>query len=287
MGICGDLKNNKRKEIKNLNKNEVKKEEEKNEDKEEKNDNISEKENKEIKNEINGEEEIIKDESQIIKNDNDNNSNKGKEEEEEYNDYYKPIPINIANKVIKSICKIIVKKEEKDDIYGTGFFMKISSSKNCLITNYHIISKDKKSNIEIEIHNQKKMNLVLKKRYIKYFPEPKDITIIEIKNTDEIYNDIEFLDYDNKKREEYIKYENEYVFSIEHPLGGNAACASGKIINVYEYEFEHNVGTDNGSSGCPIILLNDNNNLIKVIGIHKLADEETNLNCGTFIGEIF
>ena len=262
MGICGNYRNNERNEIKNINKNEEEGEEK-----------YEEKEEIEINNNI------------PTKKDNENNSNKDKEEEE-YNNYYKLIPINIANKVMKSICKIIIKKEENNN-YGTGFFMKISASKNCLITNYHIISKDKDSNIEIEIHNQKKMNLKLNNRYIKYFPEPIDITIIEIKSTDEIYNDIEFLDYDNKKREEYIEYEDVYVFSIEHPLGGNAACASGKIINVYEYEFEHNVGTDNGSSGCPILLLNDNINLIKVIGIHKLADETTHLNCGTFIGEIF
>ena len=54
-----------------------------------------------------------------------------------------------------------------------------------------------------------------------------------------------------------------------------------------DYEFKHNIPTDSGSSGCPIILLNNNINLCQVIGIHKEADLRKNVNCGTFIGEIF
>ena len=45
--------------------------------------------------------------------------------------------------------------------------------------------------------------------------------------------------------------------------------------------------TDSGSSGCSIILLNNNINLCQVIGIHKEADLIKNVNCGTFIGDIF
>ena len=76
-------------------------------------------------------------------------------------------------------------------------------------------------------------------------------------------------------------------FSIEHPYGKGAACASGIITDIYEYEFDHNISTDKGSSGCPIILLNKNINLIQVIGIHKAGDKKHNINGGTFIGEIF
>ena len=85
----------------------------------------------------------------------------------------------------------------------------------------------------------------------------------------------------------YIKYKNEDVFTIGYPLGKNPACASGKIINIYNFEFDHNISTEKGSSGCPIILLNNNTDIIKVIGIHKLADHLKKLNSGTFIGEIF
>ena len=201
---------------------------------------------------------------------------------------HKPVPLNIANKTLKSICKIII-KTNKGYAYGTGFFMNISDSKKYLITNYHIINPNViNNNIIIEIHNNKKMKLNINNRDIQYFPEPKDITIIEMKNYDDIYNDIEFLYYDtNYIQTGYNIYKEVDVFSIEHPLGDNAACASGKIKNIDGFEFAHNISTDNGSSGCPIILLNNNINLIKVIGIHKEGDKLKNLNYGTFIGEIF
>lgn len=131
------------------------------------------------------------------------------------------------------------------------------------------------------------MKFKLDNRYIKYFPKPKDITIIQMKKYDEIFEDIELLDYDLNYKKGYMIYKNVDIFSIEHPLGKEAACASGKIIDVIDFEFEHNVPTDKGSSGCPLILLNNNLNIIQVIGIHKEADNKKKLNYGTFIGEIF
>ena len=206
---------------------------------------------------------------------------------------HKPIPMNIAIKVMKSICKITIKEKNGNISYGTGFFMNISNSLKYLVTNYHVINPTIiNNNIELEIWNQEKMklNLAEPNRNIKYFENPKDITVIEINKEDNIYKDIEFLNYDNN----YINfgykiYKNVDIFSIQHPCGNNAACASGTIINIYESEFaefDHNISTDNGSSGCPIILLNNNINLIQVIGIHKNSDIETKLNGGTFIGEI-
>jgi len=62
--------------------------------------------------------------------------------------------------------------------------------------------------------------------------------------------------------------------------------ASCKIKKIYDYEFIHNIPTNHGSSGCPIILLNNNINLILVIGIHKNGNEKEKINGGTFIGEI-
>ena len=132
------------------------------------------------------------------------------------------------------------------------------------------------------------MKLKFGNRFTKYLEEQKDIAMIEIKESDEIYNDIEFLDYDyNCVRKKYSIYKNADIFSIEHPLGYDASCASGTIINIYEYEFDHNISTDNGSSGCPILLLNNNINLIQVIGIHKNGYKKLKINGGTFIGEIF
>ena len=132
----------------------------------------------------------------------------------------KPVPLKIANKVMKSICKITIKKKE-EIAHGTGFFMKYSDKLKCLITCYHVINPDlEKENIEIEIYNNKKMKLKFKNRYIKYIEKPKDITIIEINESDEIYKDIEFLIYDlNCIKTRYPLYKDADVFSIEHPYG--------------------------------------------------------------------
>jgi len=166
--------------------------------------------------------------------------------------------------------------------------MKISNSIRYLITNYHVINPDIiNEDIEIEIWNLKKMKLNLNNYNIKYFKERKDITVIEIKNSDEIYKDIKFLDYDKNYKNGYEIYNNADVFSINHTLGKSVECEKGKIIKINDYEFDHNISTDNDSSGCPIILLNDNINLIQVIGIHKNSDKSKKVNRGIFIGEIF
>ena len=132
------------------------------------------------------------------------------------------------------------------------------------------------------------MRLNLNNRKTKFIERPEDIAMIEIKESDEIYNGIEFLDYDyNYFIKGYRMYKGLDVFSIGHPNGGDPKYGNGKIIDIDGSEFYHNISTNYGSSGCPIILLNDNINLIQVIGIHKEGYESIELNGGTFIGEIF
>ena len=64
---------------------------------------------------------------------------------------HKPIPMKIANKIMKSICKITILFNNTYK-FGTGFFMNISDSFKSLVTNYHVINeKILKENIEIEI----------------------------------------------------------------------------------------------------------------------------------------
>ena len=203
-----------------------------------------------------------------------------------------PVPVNLSNEINKSICKIKLLKNEGYK-FGTGFFMNAFGYRY-LITNYHIISEEiinKNIEIEIEIHNHIKMKLNkldFNNRHIKYYPKYRDITIIEIKNTDKIFNFIQFLDYDKSFRQKgYQIYLNKYIFTGEYPYGEQASFASGQLKNINCYEFEHNIATFNGSSGCPIILLTYNLNDAYVIGIHKQADYYKNINYGTFIGEIF
>ena len=172
---------------------------------------------------------------------------KSKRELEVLNEH-KPVQLNIAIKVMKAICKIII-ETKGGKLYGTGFFMNYSDSLKCLVTNYHVINPSlENENIEIEIHNKNKMKLKFNNRYTKYLERPRDISMIEIKKTDEIYNDIIFLDYDyNGIHKGYSIYKEVDVFSIEHPNGKDASCASGIIVNTFEYEFDHNIATDKGS----------------------------------------
>ena len=109
---------------------------------------------------------------------------------------HKPIPLKIANKVTKAVCKITIERNGRK-AYGTGFFLNYSDSKKYLLTCYHVINPTLENNkIEIEIHNQKKMQLTFNNRFTKYINQPKDIAIIEMKESDEIYSDVEYLNLD-------------------------------------------------------------------------------------------
>ena len=96
------------------------------------------------------------------------------------------------------------------------------------------------------------------------------------------------MDYDNNYiKEGYSIYKGLHVFSLSYVFGNDLACSSGQIEvssdNLEKNEFEHSISTEQGSSGCPIILIS---NQMRVIGIHSSFCKAKNLNCGTYIGEI-
>ena len=195
-----------------------------------------------------------------------------------------PVPMETANKLSKSICKITYINMSQKKINGTGFFMMYNSLK-CLISVNHVITSNLiDKNIEIEIHNKKKFNLQLSSRFIKFFERPIDISVIEIKDSDGINEDIEYLNHDlNYNVKGYSIYKEMEVISLGYPFGKELIAGAGIIKNINGYEFEHNISTEQGSSGAPIILLN----LKMVIGIHKYGDIIKKINVGTFIGKIF
>ena len=128
------------------------------------------------------------------------------------------------NDASKSVCKIMLKDDKKT---GTGFFLDLSDiiGRKCLVTNHHIISKEKvekKCLVIIQLENRSENNNEIKneikielneekKRYIKYFKEPIDITIIEILDSDNIITDIPFFNYDKKYTEGYNQYINKHI----------------------------------------------------------------------------
>ena len=157
----------------------------------------------------------------------------------------KTIPLKIANKVTKAVCKISIEKNGRI-AYETGFFFNYSDSKKYLMTCHHVINPSLENcKIELEIHNQKKFQLKFHNRFAKYINQPEDIAIIEIKKSDEIYKEVEYLDYDKNFLDcGYNIYKENDVFSVEHPGGDDASCASGKIKNIYNNEFEHDISTE-------------------------------------------
>ena len=220
------------------------------------------------------------------------------EEEEKENQitgYPNVIPFNCTKEIIhqmeKNICKIKV-----GPIQGTGFFCKIPfpNEKNVLkvlITNNHIINEDilykKDQIISIYIKEKKKIKELNLNDRIKYTKnkEEYDITIIELKEEDDI-ND--YLELDDKIINDIINSENENVefidkthYIIQYPEG-ELSVSYGIILNIYndkEYKFNHKCNTKTGSSGSPILTLNN-----KVIGIHTGGNKFNKIyNIGTFL----
>ena len=177
----------------------------------------------------------------------------------------------ILEQMKKNICKIKTQITE-----GTGFFCKIpfpnkENLLKVLITNNHIINKELfNSKIEISIYEKNEkiiLDLSLSKR-MKY-PNPKfDITIIQILDNDNI-ND--FLELDEQVIENIISnknnnkdFEGKTIYTIQYPQEG--LSVSYGILDRLDnaYDFLHKCSTYKGSSGSPIMGINN-----KIIGIHK------------------
>ena len=203
-----------------------------------------------------------------------------------------PNPINykctkkILDQMEKNICKIKI-----EDNQGTGFFCKIpfpdlNNMLTVFITNNHIINQkylDKEdAKIQLDIKEKSnKININLNNR-IKYTNEEYDITIIEIKEKDNINNYLELddiiiddiLNNNNQNKE----YEDKTIYIIQYPKG-ELSVSYGILSSITldkSYNFNHKCSTEKGSSGSPILALNN-----KVFGIHKKGCN--NLNKGTFL----
>ena len=189
----------------------------------------------------------------------------------------KGIDENKGNQTSRAICKISYKNK-----YCTGFFMNMDSFK-LLITNYHIISEEMlNETIKIEMYNKKVkiINLDKNSRFIEFYKNPLDITVIQINDKD-VIEYVDFLDYDTNYSQGYTQYNEENIFASGYPFGKNLVTVSGRITSVpNSYEFRHDIATDIGSSGSPIILLSNS----KVIGVSKRSYD--NFKIGTFIGII-
>ena len=202
------------------------------------------------------------------------------------------IPESSYDKIINSIVRIEIKMYA-----GTGFFIIFNIKQKilrCILTCSHLINMNEidnknKFNIYYGKKNQaekKTIHLDKTKRYIKCFPKPVDVTIIQIIEEDNIPKD-KYLYPDIDVRKGVKCYEKAKTCLAGYPnsaifLNERYIC-SGEIIKIInEYEFEHSMDTRSGSSGSPICLVYNQG----VIAIHKKVRKSNNIKYGTFIGYI-
>ena len=154
------------------------------------------------------------------------------------------------------------------------------------MTNNHVLEKkdidcDKKIKFEL---NDKKISkeLMIGKNRRTYTSSEYDITIIEIKNDDGL--DLNsFLDIDERiyKDNPNEIFRNTPAYLIYYPRDQNAEYSNYYIHSISEdnYNLYHKCSSKPGSSGSPILNLNNN----KVIGIHKGGKTKINMNLGTLL----
>ena len=130
-------------------------------------------------------------------------------EKELINDKYpEHVTIEGTKKILEQMEKCICKIYKNDGNKGTGFFCKINYENKyipVIMTNYHVINDEyikENEKIEITINDDRENKTIELKNRIIYKNEEYNITIIEIKDNDEINNymniDKRYLNNNNK-----------------------------------------------------------------------------------------
>ena len=210
-------------------------------------------------------------------------------EEKKINNSTEPVSKETAKKILNQLEKCICKIKTKGGV-GTGFFCIIPLGTNetikVLMTNYHVLNEeDLEKNIKdnkLCLFNDEGIFLVIDlslKRIIDFYKDY-DLTLIELKEEDRID---EYLELDNNLFNDNVDiiYEDKSIYILQHPNGKNACVAYGLLNNICENDIKHNCSTSTGSSGSPILNLENN----KVIGIHKKTSINFNYNIGTLLKE--
>ena len=189
------------------------------------------------------------------------------------------------------VCKITC----KDGTHGTGFFCYIpigwGNILPTLLTNNHVLNINDiqpGETIKFSINNDyKEFNFLLDNTRKIYTNEYFDVTIIEIKEDDNI-DEKSFFDLDKQifQEDSVNIFRNKQIYLLHYPKGIKMEISPGLIKNINEEEerktIHHLCDTSGGSSGSPII----NTGNFKVIGIHKGAPRGAqNYNLGTLLKE--
>ena len=204
------------------------------------------------------------------------------EKENKIKDSIEPINIEGTKKILEQLMNCICKINIKGRL-GTGFFCKIPFRKNKLkvfMSNYNILNEE-------DYKENKKLNLLLydEKEIITidlgieretYFNKEYNITIIELKEEDNIKNYLE-LDDDLLQDNIEINYINKSIYILHYLNEKNSNVSYGLINNINKYNINHKCRIDKCSSGSPILNLQSK----KVIGIHN--EKSINDNIGTLL----
>ena len=195
----------------------------------------------------------------------------------------------IIKQMEKNICKIKI-----GGARGTGFFCKIpfpdkEHNLTVLITANHIINKnilnEENRKIPVKIKEENKKKIINLNNRMKYTNAEYDITIIEIKEEDDINYFLELDDVimsdllDNNNKNEDLEGKTLYIL---HYPGKKLSVSYGIFDKIFEdkkYLFTHKCSALEGSLGSPI--LNEESN--KVIGIHLRGTIDKKYNKGTFL----
>ena len=191
-------------------------------------------------------------------------------------------------------------KQKKKNVYkikcnigvGTGFLCLIPFPTKLnplptLITNNHNLSENDiavNQKIEYSLTDDTESNeIIIDEERKKYTNVNYDITMIEIKPEEDNIDLNSFLEIDEGIYEENInqKYKQKSIYILHYPQSGKIKIAHGviKFINEKNYNIGHLCVTYGGSSGGPLINLNN----YKVIGVYKGGIIENKINVGTLI----
>ena len=199
--------------------------------------------------------------------------------------HMKSIPLSkiniITEQMKKSICIIDI-----ENLKGTGFLCLIPYPNRLtlfrvLITCNHVLN-DLKIGNKIKLIFDGKQKIIIIDEFRKtYTNKEYDITIIELKENEFELNDYLKIDDLIYKEKELNKiYKDKQIYIIHYSKGKEVNYSVDKIINIENnHQIEYYCATDNGSSGAPILNLDNN----QVIGIHKGYDKIKNCNVGEII----
>ena len=171
-----------------------------------------------------------------------------------------------------NVCKII----KENNITGTGFLCIIPFPDKLhplpvLMTCHHVINdEDIKPGKQIKLIFKDKIEKILNidNSRITYTSKEDefDTTIIEIKNEDN-FDINNMLEIDNNIYKDNLNqyYRNKTIYIIHYPNGLNSSYSHNIIQNIKDNIIFHACATEFGSSGAPILNLQN----FKVMGIHN------------------